>query len=99
MDFLSVQIQRIYDEVNPFRTGNLVLYYIWLVLYSFTLIAAWRAHGVRTRFACFVVNQALQIGVFISWSLTVLLAVTYWLPSLLTFVAVVGIAFYVLRER
>lgn len=99
MDSLVGQVQRIFDEMNPFNTGNLVLYYTWLVIYSATLIAAWRAHGVKTRFVCFVVNQALQIGVFMSWSLTVLLAVTYWLPSLLTFVAVVAVTFYLLRGR
>jgi hypothetical protein len=99
MESLLASIQRIYDEVNPFSTGNLILYYTWLVIYSATLIAAWRAHGVKTRFVCFVVNQALQIGVFMSWSLTVLLAVTYWLPTLLTFLAVIAITFYLLRAR
>ena len=99
MQSLYAQFQRIYDEVNPFNTANLVLYYAWLVLYSATLVAAWRAHGVKTRFVCFVINQALQIGIFMSWSLTILLAVTYWLPSLLTFLAVIAITFYLLRGR
>jgi hypothetical protein len=99
MDSLVGQVQRVLDQMNPFNTGNLVLYYTWLVIYSATLIAAWRAHGVKTRFVCFVINQALQIGVFMSWSLTVLLAVTYWLPSLLTFIAVVAVTFYLLRGR
>jgi hypothetical protein len=99
MESLVSQVQRVFDQMNPFNTGNLVLYYTWLVIYSATLIAAWRAHGVKTRFVCFVINQALQIGVFMSWSLTVLLAVTYWLPTLLTFVAVVAVTFYFLRGR
>src|SRR5215470_18619850 len=99
MESLVSQVQRIFDQMNPFNTGNLILYYTWLVIYSTTLIAAWRAHGVKTRFVCFVVNQALQIGVFMSWSLTVLLAVTYWLPTVLTFVAVVAVTFYLLRGR
>jgi hypothetical protein len=99
MESLFAPLQRIYDEINPFSTGNLVLYYVWLVTYSATLIAAWRAPGVKTRFVCFVVNQALQIGVFMSWSLTVLLAVTHWLPTLLTFLAVVAVTLYLLRGR
>jgi hypothetical protein len=99
VESLVSQVQRVFDQMNPFNTGNLILYYTWLVIYSATLIAAWRAHGVKTRFVCFVINQALQIGVFMSWSLTVLLAITYWLPSLLTFVAVVAVTFYLLRGR
>ena len=99
MQSLTAQVQRIYDELNPFNTGNLILYYTWLVIYSATLVASWRAHGVKTRFVCFVLNQVLQVGVFMSWSLTLLLAVTYWLPSLLTALTVILLTFYFLRAR
>ena len=99
MQYLLSQIQSLYDQLNPFSSGNLVLYYGWLVAYSITMVATWRARRTWTRFVCFVGNQLLQVGVLLSWSLTVLLALTYWLPTVLIFVAVAATTFYVLRAR
>ena len=99
MSYLIHQIQSLYDQLNPFSTGNIVLYYVWLMVYSTTLVATWRAQRAPTRFLAFILNQLMQVGVFLSWSLTVVLAATYWLPSLLLCIAVVATTFYVLGER
>ncbi len=99
MQAISSEIQRLYDEVNPYSTANLILYFAWLVGYSMTMVAAWRARSVWTRFICFVLNQALQVGIFMSWSLTLLLALSFWLPTLLVFAGVVSSTYYVLRAR
>jgi hypothetical protein len=99
MQYLISQIQSLYDQLNPFSTGNIILYYAWLMIYSATLVATWRAHRSATRLLAFLLNQVMQIGVFLSWSLTIVLAATFWLPSLLLSIAVIGTTFYVLRER
>ena len=88
-----------FDQLNPFSLGNLVSYFVWLTIYSFTLVAVWRSHWAWLRLVCFVVNQVLSIGVFISWSLTLLLAYTYWLPSALIFLGMAGTTFYLFRRR
>ena len=99
MQYLVSQLQSIYDQLNPFSTGNIILYYAWLLIYSTTLVATWRARRAGTRFLAFLLNQVMQVGVFLSWSLTVVLAVTFWLPSLLLCIAVIATTFYVLREQ
>jgi hypothetical protein len=99
MQYLISQIQSLYDQLNPFSTGNIILYYAWLMIYSATLVATWRAQRSATRLLAFLLNQVMQIGVFLSWSLTIVLAATFWLPSLLLSIAVIGTTFYVLRER
>jgi hypothetical protein len=88
-----------FDQLNPFSLGNLVFYFAWLAIYSFTMVAVWRSHRAWVRFICFVINQVLSIGVLISWSLTVLLAYTYWLPSALVFLGVTGSTIYLFRRR
>ena len=99
MHYVLSQFQSLYDELNPFSTGNLVLYYAWLMIYSATLIASWRAPSAGARLLAFILNQVMQVGVFLSWSLTVILAATFWVPSLLLSIAVAATTFYVLRER
>jgi hypothetical protein len=88
-----------FDQLNPFSLGNLVYYFTWLIIYSFTLVAVWRSHRGWLRFICFVVNQVFSIGVLISWTLTLLLAYTYWLPSALVFLGVGGATFYLFGRR
>jgi fumarate reductase subunit C len=88
-----------FDQLNPFSLGNLVFYFVWLTVYSFTLVAVWRSGRAWARFVCFVVNQVLSVGVLISLTLTALLAYTYWLPSALVFLGVGGTTFYMLRRR
>ena len=88
-----------FDQLNPFSLGNLVYYFTWLSVYSFTLVAVWRSHRSWVRFICFVINQVFSIGVLISWTLTMLLAYTYWLPSALIFCGVGGTTFYLFRRR
>ena len=97
-DFLR-ELTGFFDQLNPFSLGNLVFYFFWLTIYSFTLVAVWRSHRAWVRFICFVINQILSIGVLISWSLTVLLAYTYWLPSALVFLGVTGTTFHLFRRR
>ncbi len=88
-----------FDQLNPFSLGNLVYYFAWLTIYSFTLVAVWRSHRGWVRLICFAINQVLSIGVLISWTLTLLLAYTYWLPSAVVFFGVGGTTFHLFRRR
>jgi hypothetical protein len=96
-------IQRVFtgffDQLNPFSLGNLVYYFAWLTIYTFTLVAVWRSHRSWVRFICFVVNQVFSLGVAISYVLTGLLAYTYWLPSALVVLGVGGTTFHLFRRR
>jgi hypothetical protein len=88
-----------FDQLNPFSLGNIVFYFAWLTVYSFTMVAVWRSRRGWFRFVCFLLNQVLSIGILISWSLTLLLAYTYWLPSVLVFLGIAGTTFYLFREK
>ena len=68
-------------------------------LNPFTLVAVWRSHRSWVRLICFVINQVFSIGVLISWTLTLLLAYTYWLPSAFVFLGTGGTTFYLFRRR
>ena len=87
------------DDLNPLSGGNVLLYWFWLMIYCVTLVAAWRARRSMTRFLCFVLNQIIGVGLFMSWSETRALMATFWLPTLLMSVAVIGTTFYVTREN
>ena len=82
MNEIVTGIKSIFDNLNPFNTGNLVIYFSWLVVYVFTLVAIWRSNSRLLRLLCFLVNQVFSIGVILSWTLTALLAYTYWIASL-----------------
>jgi hypothetical protein len=87
------------DQLNPFSLGNRIIYFGWLAIYSFTLVAVWRSRHAWVRLVCLAANQLFSVGVLISWSLAVLLAYTYWLASALLFVAVAGSTFYLFRGK
>ena len=82
MNEIVTGFKSIFDNLNPFNTGNLVIYFSWLVVYVFTLVAIWRSNSRLVRLLCFLVNQVFSIGVILSWTLTALLAYTYWIASL-----------------
>ena len=82
MNEIVTGIKSIFDNLNPFNTGNLVIYFSWLVVYVFTIVAIWRSNSRLVRLLCFLVNQVFSIGVILSWTLTALLAYTYWIASL-----------------
>jgi hypothetical protein len=89
----------IVDPLNPFNRGNIVLYFAWIVTYTFTWVAVWRSERSWFRCACFVVNQVFSIGILISWSLTLILAYAYWQASLITFAVTAAISLFLFRRR
>jgi hypothetical protein len=95
MSYLSSLI----DNLNPLSQGNILLYWFWLMIYSGTFVVAWRARRSMIRFLCFVLNQIMGVSLFISWSMTKVLMTTFWLPTLLMSLAVIGTTFYVTREN
>ena len=99
MEAISSAFSSFIDQLNPYSLGNRVFYFVWLVLYSFSLVAVWRSHHSWVRFVCLILNQLLSVGVLISYSLTLLLAYTYWLPTALIFFSVAGATFYLFRRR
>jgi len=96
---LLQNLSSLVDQLNPFSLGNRIIYFTWLALYSFTLVATWRSRHPWLRLVCLVTSQLFSIGVLISWSLAILLAYTYWLASALLVVAVAGSTFYLFRGK
>ncbi len=82
MNTIVAQITGIFDQLNPFNTGNLIVYFSWVMIFGFTLIGLVRARHGFIRFLCYAINQAFSIGIVLSWTLTALLAYTYWWQSL-----------------
>lgn len=99
MDGIERAFTSLVDQLNPFSLGNLIFYFTWLTLYTFSLVAVWRSHRSWVRFICLVLNQVLSIGVLISYSLTLLLAYNYWLPTALIFLSVALVTFLLFRRR
>lgn len=89
----------VFDQLNPFNTANLVLYFTWLVVFSFTMVAVWRSDSRLLRFLCFIINQLFSVGVVLSWTLTSLLAYTYWRESLAAFAATIVLTGWLFRRR
>jgi hypothetical protein len=71
-------LDRIIDQFNPLSPGNLVLYFVTVFVYSYTAVAVWLARRASWRFLCFIVNQVFSFGVFVSWTVAVVISVTYW---------------------
>ena len=99
MDEIVSSIRSVFDTLNPFNIGNLVIYFAWLVVYVFTLVAIWRSNSRIVRLICFLINQLFSIGVILSWTLTALLAYTYWIASLGTVVIALVLAWWTFREK
>jgi hypothetical protein len=99
MDGIERAFTSVVDQLNPFSLGNLIFYFTWLVLYTFSLVAVWRSHRSWVRFVCLVLNQILSVGVLISYSLAFLLAYNYWLPTALIFLGVALVTFLLFRRR
>lgn len=89
----------IVDPLNPFNRGNIVLYFTWIVTYTFTWVAVWRSERSWFRFVCFLVNQLFSIGVVMSWTLTVILAYAYWQTSIAAFAATGAVSLFMFRRR
>jgi len=99
MSEIVSSIKGVFDTLNPFNAGNLVIYFSWLVVYIFTLVAIWRSNSRIVRLICFLVNQLFSIGVILSWTLTALLAYTYWIASLGTVVIALVLSWWTFRKK
>jgi hypothetical protein len=99
MNEIVSSIKGLFDNLNPFNTGNLVIYFSWLVVYAFTLVAIWRSNSRIVRLVCFLLNQIFSIGVILSWTLTALLAYTYWIASLGAIVITLVCSWWVFRAK
>jgi hypothetical protein len=71
-------LDRVIDQLNPLNPGNLLLYFVTVFVYSYTAVAVWLARRASWRFLCFIVNQVFSFGVFISWTVAVVITYTYW---------------------
>jgi hypothetical protein len=99
MQGIADEITNVFDQLDPFSTGNRILFFAWIVVFAFTSVAVWRCPFAWFRFLCFIVNQLFSVGILISWGLVVVLAVTYWRESLLV-LAGTGIgSFWLFRRR
>jgi hypothetical protein len=99
MNGIVNSIKGVFDNLNPFNIGNLVIYFSWLVVYVFTLVAIWRSNSRVIRLISFLVNQLFSIGVILSWTLTALLAYTYWIASLGTIVITLILSWWAFRSK
>jgi hypothetical protein len=89
----------ILDQLNPFNPGNLILYFGWLIVFTFTGMAVWRCGRPWVRLVCYCVNQLVSVGFLLSWTLTGLLAYTYWQESIAVFAATATGSLYLFRNR
>jgi len=96
---VAAYYRSVVDTLNPFNRGNIVLYFTWIVVYTFTWVAVWRSERSWFRFVCFVVNQLFSIGILISWSLTAILAYAFWRESLGAFAATGAAGLFLFRRR
>jgi len=87
------------DVLNPYSPGNVILFFTWVVVYTFTSIAVWRSERAWFRFICFVVNQIFSIGVLNTLVSTATLAWTYWHQALGAFVVTGASSLFLFRRR
>ena len=87
------------DQLNPFSLGNLILYFSWLVIFTYTGIAVWRCATPWLRLISYLVNQVVSVGILLSWTLTALLAYTYWWESVAVFACTAAGSLYLFRTR
>jgi len=88
-----------FAQFDPYSTENLVLYYGWLVVYTFTLVALWRSQSAWFRLLSFAVNQIFSVGVIMGQVLTAVLAITFWRESLAAFAATAAFSLFLFRRR
>ncbi len=93
------QLRQIAEQLNPYNTGNQVLYYGWLIVYTFTWVAIWRSTKPWLRFLCFLVNQLFSVGILLSTILTITFIISFWKESLAAFVATAAISLFLFRRR
>lgn len=86
------------NQLDPFNIGNLVLYFSWVVVFSFTVIGLWRSPVRWVRLLCFIVNQLFSVGMVVSVTVTALLAYTFWWQSLLVAAFSIAIAWFVFSD-
>ena len=99
VDTVSAYYDSIAAQLNPYSPANQVVYYTWLVLYTFTGIAVWRSRRAWFRFVCFVVSQAVSVGMIQATWITLAIAVAYWKESLAIFVATAALSLFLFRRR
>ncbi len=88
----------LFDQLNPYNTGNMVLFFAWVSIFAFTMVGVWRCQTGWLRFCCFLVNQLFSVGVVVSLTVTALLAYTYWWQSIFAAVASGAAAWLVFRS-
>jgi len=85
--------------LNPYSPGNIIVFFVWIVVYTYTAIAVWRSERAWVRFVCFVVNQVFSVGVFNTVVSTATLAVAYWQHALAAFAVTGAGSLYLFRRR
>ena len=99
VDTVSAYYHSLAAQLNPYSPANQVIYYTWLVLYTFTGIAVWRSRRAWVRFLCFVVSQAVSLGMIQATWITVAIAVAYWQESLAIFAVTAAVSLFLFRRR
>ena len=92
-------IRGVFDTINPFSLNNIVIYFVWLVVYTLTVMAIWRSDRRWVRLVCLILNQFFSIGIVVSYTVTLVLAVTYWKASLAVFLVTAVLGWWMFRER
>ena len=88
-----------FNQFNPYNSANLIAYFTWLIVYVATWITVWRSSLAWLRFVSFLLNQIFSVGILISWSLVILIAVRFWIPSLIVGLLTAGMTLFVFRRR
>lgn len=99
MDGVISTFQGLFDTLNPLSRSNLIIFFAWLVVYVFTLIAIWRSNNRWIRLLCLVINQIFAVGIVVSYANAVLITVTYWRAALGTVLGTVIFTWWMFRKR
>ena len=64
MSDIVTALTGIFDQLNPFNIGNLVVFFAWIVVFAFTTVAvwAWVMHNMRD-WLLFVTDLKTRIAV------------------------------------
>lgn len=99
MEPIIQDIKGVFDQLNPYNTGNLILYFSWLVVFVFTVIGIWFSKKRWVRICCYLVNQVFGIGIILSITLIGIITYKYWMYAAGTVVATLLISLWIFKDR
>ncbi len=99
MESFTQNIKGVFDQLNPYNTGNLILYFSWLVVFVFTVIGIWFSKKRWVRICCYLVNQVFGIGIILSITLIGIITWKYWMYAAGTVLGTLLLSLWIFKDR